>query len=107
METSRVFSMPRKHHLQIITFGLLLVFFITLAFVSVPLTNIFINFSLPLKKEGLSFTLANWMRIPFPIITSFYLFNVTNVPQVLNGSAKPILQEVGKLTCCVHKIARS
>lgn len=100
--------MPRKYHLLIIIFGLLLVFLITLAFVSVPVTNILIHLSLPLKKEGFSSTLANWLRIPFPIITSFYLFNVTNVPQVLSGSAKPILQEIGKSTLhFTHKVASS
>lgn len=78
--------------------GLLFVSFITMSLVSVKMMDSAIYYSLPLKPYGISLTLDNWLNVPFPIITKFYFFNITNPDEVLNESAKPILKELGKST---------
>lgn len=45
-------------------------------------------------KNG-SETFDKWLRLPVPIKTEFYLFNVTNADEFLAGHQRPHVQEVG------------
>lgn len=42
-----------------------------------------------------SFTFPLWQKIPVPIYSHFYLFNVTNPEEILNQEKRPLLAELG------------
>lgn len=97
MEEAVFMNFPtKKYYLKFIILSLATVALITLAIISVPVMNITIEKSLPLRESGISFTRGSWLNIPFPIITKFYFFNVTNAHDVMNKASKPILKEIGK-----------
>ena len=45
-------------------------------------------------KEG-STTFDDWKHAPLPIYMNYYVFNYTNVQDILKKGSKPILQEIG------------
>lgn len=45
-------------------------------------------------KEG-STTLKDWKHAPLPIYMNYYIFNYTNVQEILKNGSKPNLQEKG------------
>lgn len=41
-------------------------------------------------------TFENWVSVPLPIYNYFYLFNITNVDELLEKSVTPVVQEIGE-----------
>ncbi|XP_074604878.1 protein croquemort-like isoform X2 [Brevipalpus obovatus] len=54
-----------------------------------------ISESLPLLNSTDSRTFDKWEVIPLPIVTNFYIFNITNPEEVENDGQTPIVQELG------------
>ena len=44
-----------------------------------------------------SLTFEKWKKVPIPIITSIYFFNITNSEDLMNEAVRPVVQEIGML----------
>ena len=49
------------------------------------------------RSPSSSLTFDKWKKLPIPIITSIYLFNITNAEDLMNGAVRPSVQEIGMI----------
>ena len=63
--------------------------------------------SLPVSTSPSSKTFANWVNVPLPIYNYFYLFNITNVEELLRSSVTPDVQEIGEGNCIMQQVSES
>lgn len=52
--------------------------------------------SLPVSDSPASKTFENWKDIPLPVYNYLYLFNITNVNELLISRVVPDVKEVGE-----------
>ena len=52
--------------------------------------------SLPVLERSSSRTFSKWKDVPLPICNYIYLFNITNVHELLSGASVPVVQEIGR-----------
>lgn len=81
---------------SLVVFGIFLVVSAFTCYIFLPFViEHIVKQKLMLTKESITF--ADWQKIPTPIYTRFYFFNVTNADQVMkNSKLKPIVQELGE-----------
>jgi scavenger receptor class B protein 1 len=80
----------------LLAFGLLLIVTSIIVYFAVPLIiRAQIGKALVIADTDSSKTYPNWKTLPIPIYNSFYLFNITNVNEVLKLEEPPHVQQIG------------
>lgn len=82
---------------SLIVFGIFLVISAFMSYICLPfLVEHIVKQKLILSPESMTF--SDWRKVPTPIYTHFYFFNVTNPTEVELFGAKPIVNELGPYT---------